>query len=295
MRYVKPTSDIFIKYLLGSAENRDLLLSFINAVMDNSGFPLITSVEIKNPFNLKKFVHEKQSILDIKATDENGRIFNIEMQVSGDETFRHRSLYYWAKLYSSQLNEGELYEELLPVVCINLLEFEMFRQFDKYHSTFMLCDTRKTDFVLTDHLTIHFIELPKFRTFDINRDETLEKWLYFLKKEGRQEEDKLMEILLKEDATFRKAHEKYVAFTQDEDMLDAYEAHMKWVRDYNSGVSSAWQKGRKEGRKEGEVVGKIQLLQQILNKPVTHEEELLQHSLNELEILFKNLEKEWMS
>ncbi|MGD9732348.1 MAG: Rpn family recombination-promoting nuclease/putative transposase [Desulfamplus sp.] len=253
MPYVKPTSDIFIKYLLGSEDNKDLLLSFINGVMENSGFPLIKSVEIRNPFNLKKMVHEKQSILDIKAIDENGRIFNIEMQVSGDETFRHRSLYYWAKLYSSQLNEGELYEELLPVVCINLLEFEMFRQFDKYHSTFMLCDTKKADFVLTDHFAIHFIELPKFRTFDINinRDETLQKWLYFLKKEGMQEEDNLMEILLKEDATFRKAHEKYAAFTQDEEMLEAYEAHQKWVRDYNSGISSAW----KKGKKEGEIVG----------------------------------------
>lgn len=41
MIYVKPTSDIFIKYLFGTEENKFLLLAFINAVLENSGFPLI--------------------------------------------------------------------------------------------------------------------------------------------------------------------------------------------------------------------------------------------------------------
>ncbi|MBF0204997.1 MAG: PD-(D/E)XK nuclease family transposase [Desulfamplus sp.] len=88
MPYIKPTSDIFIKYLLGTEEHKDLLLSFINAVLA-------------------------------------------------------RSLYYWAKLYSSQLNEGNKYITLFPVVCINILEFEMFRQFEKYHSTFVLRDIKE--------------------------------------------------------------------------------------------------------------------------------------------------------
>ncbi|MBF0231015.1 MAG: PD-(D/E)XK nuclease family transposase [Desulfamplus sp.] len=32
MPYIKPTSDIFIKYLLGTEDHKDLLLSFINKV-----------------------------------------------------------------------------------------------------------------------------------------------------------------------------------------------------------------------------------------------------------------------
>ncbi|MBF0376127.1 MAG: PD-(D/E)XK nuclease family transposase [Desulfamplus sp.] len=303
MPYVKPTSDIFIKYLLGTEEHKDLLLSFINAVMENSDFPLIKSVEIKNPFNLKKMVNDKESILDIKATDENGKIFNIEMQTTSDETFKTRSLYYWARLYSSQLDKGDKYKKLFPVISINILEFEMFSQFEKYHSTFVLMDKQLSDFILTDHLAIHFLELPKVRNFFKQKghriEKELEKWLYYLNKEGKIEEDKFMEILLKEDNIFRKAHEKYVEFTQDEEMLEAYESHIKWLIDYNSRVSSAREEGimigKEEGLQKGDLIGKIELIQQILQKPISDKKQLLENSLDELQTMFKTLEKEWMS
>ncbi|MFA5518683.1 MAG: PD-(D/E)XK nuclease family transposase [Spirochaetota bacterium] len=71
--YIKATSDIFIHYLFGSESNKDLLLSFINAVLEDADMPLISTVEIKNPFNLKKYHYDKLSIIDIKATDEKGR------------------------------------------------------------------------------------------------------------------------------------------------------------------------------------------------------------------------------
>ena len=95
---VKATSDIFIKYLFGmdaEASNR-LVLSFINAVLEDSDFPIITRVIQKNPFNYKEFIKDKYSILDIKVEDEYHRIFNIEVQSSGDYGFRNRALYYWA-------------------------------------------------------------------------------------------------------------------------------------------------------------------------------------------------------
>ena len=50
---VYPYSDIFVRYLLGNEKNKDLLLSFINAVNEDSNFPLITDLTIKNPYNLK--------------------------------------------------------------------------------------------------------------------------------------------------------------------------------------------------------------------------------------------------
>ncbi|MBN2534006.1 MAG: PD-(D/E)XK nuclease family transposase, partial [Spirochaetales bacterium] len=68
--YIKPTSDFFIRYLFGSEEYKELLLSFVNSVMVSAHFPTLSSVEIKNPFNLKNIVFEKESVLDVKATDK---------------------------------------------------------------------------------------------------------------------------------------------------------------------------------------------------------------------------------
>ncbi len=66
MPYIKPTSDIFIKYLFGKEEHSRTLIDFINAVQQNGGFPLIKSVEIKNPVNLKNLYDDKDSVLNIQ-------------------------------------------------------------------------------------------------------------------------------------------------------------------------------------------------------------------------------------
>ncbi len=72
---------------------------------------LCHDVEIRNPFNPKKYNYDKLSILDIKATDEDGRIYDVEVQSFGDEFYANRSLYYRAKIYSDQLNESEPFDE----------------------------------------------------------------------------------------------------------------------------------------------------------------------------------------
>ena len=251
MIYVKPTSDIFIKYLFGTEENKILLLAFINAVLENSEFPPIKSVELKNPFNLKKIVFDKESILDIKATDESGKIFNIEIQTSGPGKFKPRTLYYWARLYSSQLYAGDIYSKLYPVICINILEFKLFKDFEKYHSTFMVREKNDPEYFLSEHLVLHFLELPKFKSLEVGKK--LTQWLYYLKNEGKENEK--MKILLNENRNIEIAHEKYIAFTKDEELIDAYEAHIKWKKDYNTGIFNARKEGEKEGKKEGKKEG----------------------------------------
>jgi predicted transposase/invertase (TIGR01784 family) len=80
--YVKPTSDIFIKYLFGREEDKSLLLNFVNAVQENMNFPRIKDIELKNTFNIKNLALDKESVLDIKAVSETGEIYNIEVQTS---------------------------------------------------------------------------------------------------------------------------------------------------------------------------------------------------------------------
>jgi len=65
--FINPLSDIFIKYLLGSEKNKDLLLSFINAVLEDAGLDKIVDVTIRNPFNVKEFTIDKESVVDVKA------------------------------------------------------------------------------------------------------------------------------------------------------------------------------------------------------------------------------------
>ncbi len=246
--YIKPYSDIFVKYLFGSKGHEDILLSFINDVREDASLPRIKQVEILNPFNIKSFIEEKGSILDVKATDESGRWYNVEIQATGNSSFKHRALFYWAKLYSSQLEVGQIYSVLQPAISINLLNFNLIRENDKYHNIFHITNVNDAELVLTDHLNIHFIELSKFPKELRKMKNHLEIWLYYFQNEGRKKD---MKLVIKNDEVLGKAHRIYKEFTADEQMRDMYEAHLKFQRDHATllaeGIAEAKAKGKAEG------------------------------------------------
>ena len=249
--YIKPYSDIFIKYLLGSEKNKDLLLSFINAVITDSKFTQIVDVEVKNPFNIKNFPIDKESILDIKATDEHSRQYNIEVQSIGSDHFKLRSLYYWSKLYSNQLIEGTIYTKLKPCICINILNFNLLKDTNTFHNCFLLREINNPEYILTDHLILHFLELPKLE--ERVQNNKLIKWLLYLKYEGQKED--MMQILIQDDTQIAKAHNEYKNFTQDEKLRELYEARIRWKMDHDTDIAVAKQEGLDEGKQEGEKIG----------------------------------------
>jgi len=245
--WIRATSDIMIRVLLGKEGNQLLLKDFINAVMKDRDFPMLTKVTLLNPINMREIFSGKESVLDVKAEDENGRIYNIEVQGEGNHGFIHSSLYSWAKNYSSQLKKGIEYETLAPIICINVLEFIMFKERAAFHSCYMIKDLDEDDKTLTDHLQIHYIELnkPELNTDAIPGDR-LRKWIQYLRMEGEAEEDK-MKILLKNDPVLSQAHEVFETFTADGKMRARFEARMKWERDNAQKMRDARNSGREEG------------------------------------------------
>jgi predicted transposase/invertase (TIGR01784 family) len=242
--YIDPVSDIFVLYLLGSPENNDILLDFINNVLIDVGFEPVVSVEVTNPFNLRTFVGDKLSILDVKARDEQGRILDIEVQSVTDKVFAHRSLYYWARNYSQQIKDGALYSELKPVICINLLKDKLFTGVDKLHTVFLPFEKDYKELPLTDHLQIHFIELGKYLTGTVPHS-SLQNWLEFFTKEGVEEN--AMKTLVSESEAIRKAHEQYQSFCRSDELREVYEAREKYKKDEATRLHLAEQHGLEQG------------------------------------------------
>ncbi|MBN1649428.1 MAG: Rpn family recombination-promoting nuclease/putative transposase, partial [Spirochaetales bacterium] len=136
--HYKVTRDCLFKYIFGNPKNTGILISLVNAVLKDSDQPEITSATIENPFNIKEFEDGKESVIDIRAKDVTGKVFNIEMQSQSDPLFGYRSLYYWAKLYSNQMKTGQGYSRLNPVICINILDFNLFKDTNKAHICFVI-------------------------------------------------------------------------------------------------------------------------------------------------------------
>lgn len=118
---IDPKIDYAFKRLFGADRNRALLIDLVNAVLRLPPGERIVELEILNPFNDKEALDDKLSVVDIKARDEKGRLFNIEMQMLAVAFWRERILYYWSRLYSQQLHEGENYGKLRPTVSICFL------------------------------------------------------------------------------------------------------------------------------------------------------------------------------
>jgi len=251
-RIVNPISDIFVRFLLGMEENKPILIDFINTILLDSEFEPVADLTILNPFNLKEGLEEKESILDIKAEDKAGRVFDVEIQVIGNASFVKRSLYYWSKNYYSQLKESEHYTKLTPVICINILDFVIFNKLKKAHSCFLASEKDNPEYVLSEDFQIHFFELPKINveSKDIFKNR-LEKWAYFFKKEGLLNEEEEMQVLIKNDSVMEQAHKSYKKFTSNDKMLEIYEAREKRIKDEASNIAYAREEGIEQGMEQG--------------------------------------------
>ena len=238
---VKKLNDFFIRYFFGLKGDEDLLLSFINAIMIDSNFAIFKSVEIMNPFNLSEKANNKESIVDLKAVTEDGIIVIIEIQTYSTKNFFERTLYYWSKNYSNILKKGNKYYELKPVISINLIDDILFDKADKRMHTCYLLKEKNSNEILTDHIQMHYVEIPKFDE-NANIKKELKNWILFLK--SNKEED--MSQLLKEDTIFEKAMKKYNYFTDNEDLLNEYDKREAYLVYQHSLMRGSKEEGREE-------------------------------------------------
>ncbi|AWN82125.1 hypothetical protein DK880_00820 [Candidatus Cardinium hertigii] len=116
MEKITPKVDLAFKKIFGVEENKDLLISLINATV--SPEDQVVDVTLLNPYNPKDFRGAKLSILDIKAVGETGKRFNIEIQITDEADYDKRALYYWAKLYTDQLKVSKDYSTLNKAIAI---------------------------------------------------------------------------------------------------------------------------------------------------------------------------------
>ena len=252
-----PLNDCFVRYFFTDKGGEKVLLDFINAVMISADMKTFKAVEILNPFNLKSNYKDKETIVDVKCITKNGTVVIIEVQLSGNSRFPERILYYWAMNYSKLLKKGEQYEELNPVISINLLNFNLNKKGNNVHSCYMIYDTKNAR-LLTDHLQIHMIELKKFKFKDNNLPKDLNCWLGFFTTNNMEE---YMSEIVKEKPIMEEAHKRYNNFIRSRLMMSEYEK--KEV--YQYGKQIMLEEERRIGMREGEENKAISIAKSMKN------------------------------
>ena len=257
-RLLNPKIDFVFKKIFGSEKHPGVLISFLNAVLKPKNN--ITDVEIKNTDIDKSYIEDKFSRLDVKAVTSKNEIINIEIQLKNEYNMIQRSLYYWSKLYEEQLEEGDRYDKLCRTVCINILDFKYLKN-DRFHNGYRLKEI-ETNEELTDLEEIHFIEIPKLKKINSEKDivDVLEGWV-----ELRDPESEVVRKLEMTNKEIREAKDELYRLSMDEKERALYFIREKSIRDEISALANAEEKGMERGIKKGERNKAIEIAKSLLD------------------------------
>ncbi len=251
---INPRVDFAFKKLFGSENNKDLLISLINSIVSEKD--QVQDVILKNPYNFATFLHDKMSIVDIKAQGTNNLWFDIEMQISEDSHYDKRSLYYWAKMLTEQIGDGKAFKSLTKTICINILNFNIRNKEDEnYHSQYKILNeaTNKSD-SLHNLFKIHYIELERFNKEYPDLKTALDRWVAFLKTAHKLNKTDLPKTMEKDESIIKAIDEVDRMFNEEE--REQYINRRDTLLAEQSELDTATEKGLKKGREEGEKKGR---------------------------------------
>lgn len=265
---LSPLNDLVFKALFGREQKQSkiILMDFLNSVLNLEEKDKITEIAYLNPFNLKEFRGDKESIMDLKVKTQKGERINIEIQVNNVDDFRKRSLYYWAKMYGETISEAEAYLTLKKSIVINILNFNIIEETERYHTEYKILE-KEEHFPLIDDLSIHYIELPKFDDEkDVEKMKAIELWLTFIKRAADPESRGKLENLVERSEPLKMAKEMLEKISADEKLRQEYYAKEKARLDAISRMKYAEIKGMEKGIEKGIEKEKIKMVKNALKE-----------------------------
>ncbi|MBF0343065.1 MAG: Rpn family recombination-promoting nuclease/putative transposase [Nitrospirae bacterium] len=252
MQFVDVRSDIAFKKIFGNEGKKEILISFLNAVLDLSGDREIGDITILNPYQAPKIGILKETILDIRAVDKRNVTFIVEIQIQKKRGFEKRVLYYTSKAYVGQLEKGEDYPKLNQVIYIGIVDFTIFEG-DSYITRHLLLNTDTFKQELKD-FEFNFIELPKFQKTEEELASVVDKWVHFIKNA-----DSLHMIPRCADFTeIREAYGIANKVTWSKEETEIYDYWSMRLQDERGAIDYAAENSFKEGKLEGKLEGLIE-------------------------------------
>lgn len=297
-KFLDPKNDVAFKHIFGTEKNKDILIHFINDMIEFRDKQKIVSVQFLKTNQDPDIASKKQSILDVLCTDEKGRQYIVEMQVARTAGFEQRAQYYAAKAYSSQLNHSEQYTQLKEIIFVAITDFVMFPKKKDYKSDHVILDKVTYSRDLKD-FSFTFLELPKFKKNIDELSNIVEKWAYFFKHATETSADDLVKII-GDDDIIERAYDALDRFLWTDIEMNTYEAELKRARDEQAaldykletaeakgvekGLVQGLEKGLVQGLVQGEKLAIYRVAKQMLQEglPLETVAKITQLSLSEL-------------
>ena len=285
MKHLDPKNDIVFKKIFG--KNKHLLISLLNDLLMLSDQERIQTIEHLPAEQVPDVLDLKNSTVDAKCTDQNGRIFIVEMQMLWTESFKQRVLFNASKAYVNQLGRGFQYSSLYPVYSLNILNENYHSDKNQYYHRYSIVENTNTHEKI-EGLEFVFIELPKFLKNPNSMSPSLRKlWLTLLTISETSEipeelkKDPLTNEALKliEESYYspaeKVAYERYWdAVSSERTLIEEREKNALAkgkAEGLAEGESKGLAKGKAEGKAEGLAEGKVEVAKNLLKLGISIE------------------------
>ena len=276
-QYLDPKNDLTFKRVFG--EHKHLCMSLINSML-----PLekpIVSIEYQTGELIPELTDVlRNTIVDVRCTDSDGRQFIVEMQLFWSESFKSRVLLNASKAYVMQLDKAEKIKLLHPVYALNFVN-EIFEKSpemkDEYYHYYKIVNVKNTEKQIKG-LEFLFVELPKFKPLNRAEKKLHELWLRFLTEINENTKDIPLELLEDEHTREAVSYMERAAYTKEQlQTYDKWKINMLTERGMiddarEEGMEQGMIKGMEKGMIKGKTEGKIEIAVNLLKKGISIED-----------------------
>jgi len=245
MERLNPLNDYLFLKLMGEEGDEEQCLAFLNAVLGSKSKKPVKLIKIlENKTFTAEIIGEKSSTLDVRVETDIGEKINIEVQLKDFHNMEKRTLLHWGREFTKGISAGDDYKDLPKVITINIVNFDNIK-LDDFHTCFHLWEDDHHDYLLTDVLEIHFINMVKFRKLKTRdfANNPLERWLTFFDVAAPE---KIIQEVIQMDSAISKANERLNFVSQDKEFLREYHIREMAMSDWTTGVNTAIEKSRIE-------------------------------------------------
>jgi len=240
-------TDTLFKILF--VKHPDLLKRLVSELIGIE-YDSIEQFEITNPEIHPEMLGGKFCRLDVNTIIDGQRVV-LEVQIDNEKNFPERSLYYWAREFSTGIVKGNDYIQLPRTIIISIINFPLF-DCEGFHSEFQVLEVvRHTR--LTDKMSLHYFELPKLPQKP-NANSYRDLWLQLFKANTQEElaEIEALEVPVMSEAI--KAYESIIATSPDFKEIE----RLKHKAEINEAYALADAAERGEKRGEARAKKKLQ-------------------------------------
>lgn len=240
-KYINPFTDFGFKKLFGSEPNKDLLIDFLNQVLP--GKHKIQELTYWQTERLGNSEADRKAIFDLYCVGANGERFIVEMQKSKQNFFKDRSVFYSSFPIQEQSKKGNWNYQLSAVYLVSILDFTFS---EDEGEKIVRHEVQLKDHncqVFYDKLTYIYLEMPNFNKSEDELKTNFDKWMYVLQQlPYLQNRPQALQ-----NRVFQKLFEaaEIAKFTPDE--KNKYEESLKYYRDLNNVIDTAFDEGKAEG------------------------------------------------